>query len=208
MSLTPDLENKKADIKKLAQKALYDNRFVDELLEGILSKKDVIRSNSFNTLMMLSEMDAERLYHKWNLFSELLDSENTYHKYIAVYLIVNLLSADKDKRFDEIFPRFYALLEDSIVVAGHVAALSARIIHARPELEPRITEKLLDIDKTSQKHKYLLKAGAIDSFDSYFEGAKDKEGILRFVRQALAGDSPKTRKKAKEFLKKWDKQDA
>lgn len=208
MSLTLELENKKADIEKLARKALSDNNLIDDLLEGVLSKNDIVRSNSFNTLLMLCKKDAGRLYSKWNLVSGMLDCGNTYHKYIAVYLIVNLLPADNEKRFDEIFSSFYSLLNDSIVVAGHVAALSAKIVQAKPDLEPMVTAKLLEIDKTSQKHKDLLKAGAIDSFDNYFESAKDKKGILNFVRASLSGQSPKTRKKAKEFLKKWEKQDA
>jgi hypothetical protein len=205
MSLTPELENKKTDICKLAQKALSDNILVDELLEGVLSKKDVVRSNSFRVLLSITEIDAEKLYLNWNLFAGMLESENTYHKYIAAYLIVNLLPADRAKRFDEIFSSFYALLDGSIVVAGHVTTLSAKVVKSRPDLEPRITSKLLEIEKTSQKHKDLLKAGAIDSFGSYFDSAKDKKGILRFVRQSLDCESPKTRKKkAREFLQKFD----
>jgi len=49
-----------------------------------------------------------------------------------------------------------------------------------------------------------VKAGAIEALDEYFEEAKDKKKILEFVKDQLKCTSPKTRKKAKEFLKKWE----
>ncbi len=208
MNQIPDLENKKADIQKLAQIALTDKDFFSRLLEGILSKKDVVRANSFHTLLLVYEKNPEKLYPKWDFFGDLLDSDNTYHKYIGIYLLANLLPRDKEHRFDAIFDKFYSLLNDSVVVAGHVTTLSAKIVKSRPDMEPKVTSRLLDIDKTFQKHKDLIKAGAIDSFDSYFESAKNKKGILSFVRKSLNGESPKTRKKAKDFLKKREQQDA
>lgn len=203
-----DLENEKADIRKLAQIAMTDEKAQRGLLEGILAKNDSVRSNSFHTLLLICEKSPERLYPKWDFFVSLLDSDNTYHAYIAVYLIANLLPADKEGRFDKIFDKYYGLLNSSVVVAGHVTALSSKIVESRPDLESKVTAKLLDIDKTAQKHKGLIKAGAIDSFDTYFEDAKDRKGILCFVRESLNSESPKTRKKAKEFLKKFDVADA
>jgi hypothetical protein len=56
----------------------------------------------------------------------------------------------------------------------------------------------------------LIKSYAIEAFDEYFETAEDedKKMILEFVRGQVASSSPKTRKKAKEFLKKWDQSKA
>jgi hypothetical protein len=60
----------------------------------------------------------------------------------------------------------------------------------------------MSIDGTAQKHKDLVKSGAIQAFDEYFLEADDKEEILEFVREQLTCRSPKTRKEAKKFLKK------
>lgn len=206
MNQIPDLENKKADIQKLAQIALTDKGFFSRLLEGILSKKDVVRANSFHTLLLVCEKNPEKLYPKWDFFGDLLDSDNTYHKYIGIYLLANLLPRDKERRFDAIFDKFYSLLNDSVVVAGHVTTLSAKIVKSRPDMEPKVTGKLLDIDKTTQKHKDLIKAGAIDSFAEYFDLIEDKKRVIRFVHDQLECTSPKTRKKAREFLKRFDKE--
>jgi len=93
--------------------------------------------------------------------------------------------------------------KDLILATAVGLEISARIARAKPGLQTKITDRLLNIDKTSQEHKDLIKAGAIESFSEYFEESKDKNEIIEFVKKQLNCESPKTRKKAKEFLKKW-----
>ena len=134
----------------------------------------------------------------------MINSDNAFWKFIAVQLIANLTNVDIKKKFEKIFDKYYDLLNDSVIVAGHITANSGKIARAKPELQSKITNKLLNIDKTTQKHKDLIKAGAIESFNEYFDEAKNKEEIIKFVKKQLNCKSPKTIKKAKEFLKKWD----
>lgn len=185
------------------KEALKDESALSELLEALKSKDDTERYGSFEVLLRLSEEQPELLYPRWDFLANMLDSDNTYWKLIAVRLIANLTKVDTEDRFEKIFNKYYNLLNDSVIVAGHITANSGKIARAKPKLQAEITDKLLNIDKTSQKHKDLIKSGAIDSFDEYFGESKDKERIVEFVKQQLNCESPKTRKKAKEFLKKW-----
>lgn len=102
-----------------------------------------------------------------------------------------------------IFDKYYNLLNDSVIVAGHITADSGKIAKAQPQLQAKITNRLLNLDETKQKHKDLIKAGAIESFSEYFEESQDKKRIMDFVKQQLHCESPKTRKIAKEFLRRW-----
>ena len=74
-------------------------------------------------------------------------------------------------------------------------------------METSITTKLLNIDRThyDPDRKDLIKGYAIEAFSEYFEEAENKKGIIEFVKNQLKAKSPRTRKKAKEFLKKWKK---
>ena len=102
---------------------------------------------------------------------------------------------------------FYDLLDDrSMVVAYYVAQTSAKIIKAKPELENRITSKLLAIDKTHHLsgRKELIKAGIIEAFDKLFENTGIRPELIDFVKQQLNSESRKTAKLAKVFLEKWD----
>jgi len=76
----------------------------------------------------------------------------------------------------------------------------------KPNLQTKITNRLLNIEKTHRgKQTALMKAYAIEVFNEYFEEALDNERILDFVKARLESKSPKTRKVAKIFLKRWRK---
>jgi hypothetical protein len=202
-----ELNKKSINVKKVAKKALEDKAALSELLEGVLSKKEIIRFNSFKVLLLLSEEHPKVLYAKWDFFADLLSSPNTYFKYIAIHIITNLTKVDTESRFEKIFDKFYGLLDDkSVIPASHVAGSSAKIARAKPGLQTKITNKLLAIDKTHHQpeRKDLIKGYAIDSLSEFFEESRNKKKILDFVEKQLNARSPRTRKKAKEFIEKWD----
>ena len=202
-----ELGKKNINVKKVAKKALDDNAVLSELLEGVLSKKERIRFNCFKVLLLISEVHPRVLYAKWDFFADLLSSPNTYFKYIAIHIITNLTKVDSKDNFEKIFSKFYALLDDtSIIPASHVAGNSAKIVKAKPKLQTKITNKLLAIDKTHHhpERRDLIKGYVIDAFSEYFEGSRNKKKILDFVEKQLNARSPRTRKKAKEFLERRD----
>jgi hypothetical protein len=99
---------------------------------------------------------------------------NSFHKYIAIHIIANLTKADAENKFEKLFDTYYGLLSDkSIIPAAHVAVNSGKIALAKPALQSKITSRLLDIDNVVQRHKDLVKAGAIDTFDAYFDKSND-----------------------------------
>ena len=191
---------------EIAKKAIKDQELLSKLLEGILSKEDEIRYPSFKALLIISEEDPEVLYPKWDFLAGLINSDNSYRKLIALRLIANLTKADTENKFEEIFDDYYSILdEDKMMTAGHLAGNSGKIAKAKPKLQSKITNKLLNIDKTHRgKQKELIKAYAIEAFDEYYEESEDKKKIIEFVKKRLESESPKTRKKAKEFLEKWE----
>jgi hypothetical protein len=195
-----------AAAKELAKKAIKDKGLFAELLQRILSKDDRTRYTSFKALMFISVERPELLYPHWKYFANMLDRENTHSKYIAIYLIASLTRVDTESKFEKIFDRYYNLLDDkSVIPSAHVARNSGKIVKAKPELEAKITGKLLSIDGTHHKlsHKELIKGEAIEAFNEYFGEAKDKKKIMEFVKEQLESKSPKTRKNASEFLKRW-----
>ena len=206
MSVLSDLGKKSVSVESVAVEALEDKEVLSELLEGILSKKDVIRFKSFKALLLISEEHPQALYPKWDFFEDLLDSDNNYLKYIAIYLIANLTRVDTENRFEQIFNEYYSILDDErTMTAAHLAANSGKIAKAKPKLRSKITNRLLNIDKAHRgKQEELIRGYAIEAFNEYFAEIKDKEKILEFVKKQLKSKSPRTRKKAREFLKKWE----
>jgi hypothetical protein len=191
------------DVGNLAK--VIESKELSEALEGILSKKDKVRFRCFKFLLHVSEEQPEMLYPRWDYLVELLDSDNHYHRYIAINLLANLAKVDGENRFEAIFDKYFGNIDgDRTMVAGQAALNSGKIAKAKPKLEAKITDRLLNIGKTHRgKQVDLIKAYAIEAFNEYFGESSEKQGILDFVTAQLDSKSPKTRKASKEFLKKW-----
>ncbi len=198
------------DPETMAQHALRHERALQDLLEGISPKtqKSVIRESSSKAVLYLSEQHPEALLPHWAYFVKLLRSDNGFSKYVAIHVIANLVAAGDDDRFEKSFNTFYRLLDDeSVMVASHVAGVSGQIACAKPQLQSKITQRLLTIEQTHfpPDRQALIISYAIQSFDQYFAdtAARDQDRILAFVQQRVDCASPKTRKLAKDFVKKW-----
>jgi len=204
--MLPEMNDKDADIETVVEKALAAPELLSEIWNGLTSKEETLRYNCHKVLISISEKNGKLLYPKWDYLVEFLSSINSYRKMSAIQLIASLTGIDDENRFEKIVDKYYGLLDDkSMIVAIYVAASSGRIVSAKPHLEREITNRLLDIDNTHhpEDRKPLIKAGAIEAFDEYFQEASEKEKIVSFVREQLNCDSPKTRKLAREFLGKW-----
>ena len=145
------------------------------------------------------------MYPKWDYLAALLKSDNHYHRYVSINILANLAKVDVKNKFEKIFDEYFGNIdEDRTMVAAQTALNSGKIAIAKPNLQTKVTNRLLNIGKTHQgKQTELIKAYAIEAFSEYFEESSGKNMILDFVEAQLESKSPKTRKLAKEFLKKW-----
>jgi hypothetical protein len=201
-----DLNKKDANIKVLAEKALTDEELFHELLEGIISKDDTIRSNSFDILKIISAENPEFLYPKWDYFHKMLMSKNNYHKYIAIYILADLTKVDKENKFDAVFEDYYGILAgDRVMTASHVALNSSKIAVNKPELQEKILDRLLDIDNIHQgRQKELVKAYVIEALRKMYPEIKDKKRVMKFIMEQLGSPSPKARDLAACFIDKYE----
>jgi len=197
----------KDEIKKIAKIAMLDKKVLDKILNVSLSKKDEIRFKNYNVLLFISENYPNILYQKWDFFSDILDSNNHYHRYIAINILANLSKIDIENKFEKIFEKYFENISSNrTMVAGQAAINSGKIAKHKPHLRLKITNILLTIDKIHKgKQTELMKAYAIEAFSDFFEDFEDKKIILNFIKAQLNSESPKTKKKASEFLKKWSK---
>jgi hypothetical protein len=205
--MKPDLRSKNVDIADAAKAALKDKEFLLELIKNLKSKKETIRFNSSKVLALISNENPDVLYPYWDFFFALLDGNNTYWKCSGIPIIANLTRVDGENRFEKMFETYYSLLNDkkSFIPAAYLARSSSTIARSKPNLQAKITEKLLRIDKTHHhpQRRDLVKSDIIEAFDEYFEEVEDKTKIVAFVKEQLKCDSPKTRKIAAKFLEKW-----
>ena len=183
---------------------------VKEALRGLESKNARIRDQHFYTLLRISEQSPDQLYPAWDTLVSILRKAEVSNKYVAIHLLANLVWIDTENRFEQIFDEFYQLLSyESPVVAAHIAGTAGNIMRAKPHLQPKITSLLLDTDRVNHcRHPELLKSYVIESFDACFEfiPSQEQKRVIGFVKRQINSESPKARKKAKDFIRKWVRQ--
>ena len=203
-----NFEKKNVSVESIVKRVIKDNNLIGDLLEFTSSEKATIKYKSLKVLTLLSEQNSKLLYSKWDFFVNLLDNENTFLRTIGATIIANLTIVDKDQKFENIFDKYYNLLEDkSMINAANIAQRSGIIAKAKPHLQDEITNKLSNIDKThhSLECKNIIKGKIILSFEEYFEEYKNKEKIIQFAQKELKNTRSATRKKAEKLIRKWDK---
>jgi hypothetical protein len=144
------------------------------------------------------------LYSKWDYFANLLSSNNHYHRYISINILANLVAVDIENKFEDTYDKYFSNLDDKKpMVPGQAALNSGKIAKAKPNLQTQITNRSLYIEKTYRgKQIDLIKGYAIEAFNEYFAESSDKNKILNYVNEQLNSKSPKTKRLAKEFMKK------
>ena len=203
-----DFDKKSVRIENVAKKVVKDKKLLDDLLKGVFSDKAVIKYKSLKVLKLISQQKPGILYPEWDFFVELLNNDNTFLRAIGVTIIANLTRVDTKNKFEKIFNKYYGRLGDeSMINAANIAGHSGIIAKAKPHLQGKITNKLLDIDKThhSSECKNIIKGKAILSFGQYIDEFDNKKKIINFVKKELGNTRTATRKKAEKLLKKWDK---
>jgi hypothetical protein len=201
-------DKKGKHLEQVIEKTIADQMILKEVLKGLRSKKETFRYNCFKVLFQISKAQPLLLFSEWEYFLDLLDSPNSYHRMSAIYILSNLISVDTEKKFDLIFEKYFYHLDDpSMIVARYIAINAGKIAQAKPYLQTKITEKLLDIDNThhEESRKDLIKHDIIQSFSEFLEKIPEKEKIFSFVEKQINSSSPKTRKAAQGFLKRFGK---
>jgi hypothetical protein len=192
-------------VRDTAARAAAKSGLLALILKNMRSKNDTLRYNCYQVLLCVSESDPSALYPHWDALTEMLDSENRFFKYQAIYLIANLLSADAENRFEGIAQKYFGLIDsDSVMIASHLALNAGKIAKAKPELRPRIVRLLLNAGRKSAGHRNgeLLCSYIIEALGSFNLDTDQTAGVRAFVQEQMKSGSPKTRKTAKGFLER------
>jgi hypothetical protein len=201
-----ELEKEDFEPENFVEKVTENKNLLDKLFEGVSSKKEIYRYNSFQVLLLLSEKRPEMLYQKWDFFVDLLSKKNNYHKVVGIKIIANLSKIDKENKLEPIYDEYADLIKsESIMTVRTLVENLGKIAQAKPDLTKKITKTLMNVEKECSdfQQRELIKADVIKSFNIYFEQIEHQKEVLSYVKNQLKSDSTKTRKMAGSFLKKY-----
>lgn len=104
---------------------------------------------------------------------------------------------------EEIDPIIQTLEDKTNAVAEHAAANIGKLARAIPDIEPLITQSLLNLEHCERKNRDILMSKAIISFGYYFENSQKQDSIVRFVKNLAGKKGHYNRMCVCNFLKKF-----
>ena len=202
----------KKDIDEIVNQVIKNPKLIEALVSTINSEKGSIKFGCEKIVRLVSEKKPELVYPHFDFLVKLLDSENNFLKCGSIITISNLSSVDSKNQFEKIFNKYYAPVTGPMMItAANIVGNSWKIAQAKPNLIDRIVDEILKIEKAKYEHKGELSpecnnvvcGHAIDSFEKFFEKAKNQKKIMAFVKKQLNNTRPSVKKQAEKFIKKW-----
>jgi hypothetical protein len=197
--------------KQIVKEVIKSPECIPQLFAGLNHDKGNIKLGCEKILRLVSEQKPEIIYPYFDTFVKLLDSENNILKWGVIITISNLSSVDTENKFEKIFGKYYASINDkTMITASNIVKNSWKIALAKPELAEKISKEILKVEKVRYENKGQLSpecnniicGHAIDSFEKFYDEIKDKKPITDFIKRQLNNTRKSVAKKAKKFLSK------
>ena len=204
--------------QKIAKKNFNIDAFVDIAIENeevrntiihhMLTHADImVYYHCYYVVEKASRLEPEVFYPYWYEIADLLNHKNSYHRDFALDILGNLAKVDEEHRFPEIQDAYFNLINDEKFMTGHCCVKNlVKIYRHKAELRERIVGTLLNIDDHcdyTEKQIGVLKADILDIFDEIYEQDPEQSAINTFIRAEANCISPKTRKRARELIRKY-----
>ncbi len=209
IDLLGKLGKKEIKAEDVAKNVIKDPSLLPEIFNGVSSANALIRYGCAKILRIVSEENPEKLYPRMDLFIEQLNSDKRILKWNALYIIANLARVDVEDKFDDIFDKYYGLLDaEYMITVANVVSNSGKIAKAKPHLTKKITRELLKTENLTikshltQECKNIIIGHAISALDMYFDQIENKNEVISFVKRQLNNTRNATKIKAEKFLEK------
>jgi hypothetical protein len=207
-TLIEEISVKDVDVDKFVQLAVSNDRVRDEIVKQMVTHPHImVYYHCYYVVDKASRQRPDLFYSYWPEIAALLQHPNSYHRDFALTVIANLTQVDQGDLFAGIYDDYFAHVNDDKFMTGQCCIQnSVKIFRHKPELRERIIALLLDVDHLctyTEKQKAVLRADILDVFDEVYEQVRDKIGVNAFIKDSISSISPKTRRRAKEFVKKY-----
>lgn len=196
------------DVDEFVQLAIRDENAREEIVNQMLTNSAImVYYHCYYVVDKASQKRPGLFYRYWDEIAELLHHKNSYHRDFGLEIIGNLTKVDHENRFSEIVEDYFGIINDEKFMTGNCCVRNLQKIYKhKAELRERIIRTLLDIDNRcdyTEKQKGVLKSDVLEVLDEIYEGVQDREDINAFIRAEISSVSPKTRKKAKQLVRKY-----
>ncbi len=203
-----NISNKNFNKDYFIRLALESKIIRDEYIHLLLNHKHIMVY--YHLFYVLDQCTAEKpqlFYVYFNDLKKLLHNKNSYHRDIGITLIANLAIVDKNNLINEIIDDYLKLLHDEKFMTSQCLVKNlGKIIDSKEKLVKKASTFLIEqftLLKYKEKQKDLLQGDIINTLERAYIKKVNKRLITQYVKGAIDSRSPKCRKIAKDFIKKY-----
>jgi hypothetical protein len=190
-------------LNELMQQVSVDPTYIQSLIET-LDDKTTARLKAAKKLQLISQANPSLLYPFFDVFVKLLDSTSSVLLWNGIIILSHLVKVDTEKRFDNIFDRYYKHLWDGkLVTAANILASSGRIARYRPDMDGKITTELLKVDLIplpTAECREVARGHVLTSLAECSDLLKDNRTVRDFILRCSSSHRPAVKKKAEDLL--------
>ncbi len=176
----------------------------------LLSEDPRIRYGCAKNLLAVAAEKPSEIYPDLDFFVKFLNGKNKVLKWTAIDIIGAVSRVDDADKVDKLIGKLFGLLNaGNMITANHAITALANIARAKPAYQTEITRELLRIEHynyDTDECRNIAIGKVILAIGTYFNKLEDKEKTIEFVRRQTQNTRNATRKKAGQFLKKYNRQ--
>ena len=207
-ALAEAISVKDVDVDTFVHLAVSDDSARDAIVKHMVTHPHImVYYHCFYVVDKASRQRPDLFYPYWPEVAALLQHSNSYHRDFALTIIANLTQVDQDDLFAGVYTDYFAHINDDKFMTGQCCVQnSVKIIRHRPDFRDRILALLLDMERLctyTEKQKAVLRADVLDVLDEVYAEVRDRTEVHAFINDSITSLSPKTRRKAKELVKKY-----
>ncbi|MBP1918373.1 hypothetical protein [Youngiibacter multivorans] len=191
-----------------------DPAALSDMVGIMVNGKGAVRFKCDKALRRLAEKEPDLAYAYFDEIASLLVSDNSFLRWGAILTVSGLAAADAERKIDRYLDTWLALLDSGHVVdSANMAGNAWKVVKARPDLEPVVTEALLSVENStyyykgevSEECRLVAMGAALQSFMEYFHDSSMKAEILAFANRVALCPRKKTSSLALKLLGRYEK---
>lgn len=206
----------KPDVPRLAARAGADPALLENLFAAASTQRSPVRYSCTKAVRILSEEQPQAVYPHFDAVAAWLEDANSFVKWDGILTLANLAAVDAENRFAPLYGEYFGLIRSpQMVTAANVAGNAWKFVLARPEWEPDITRRLLEVPRIVYLHhgepspecSRVLCGHVLDCFDRYFDQSQSQTAMLDFAKSQLDSPRKAVAKSAARFLRRHGKKE-
>lgn len=202
-------------LQDLVKRALDDPTMIDACFEIIGTESSGIKFASTKIIRLISEQKPELVYPYYDVVMGWFEHPNSFIKWDGIRIMANLWDVDRAVKFMPMYERYFDMIRDpQMITAANVIGQAWKLISIRPELEPDITRRLLEVPNITYLYKgepspecgRIVSGQVLECFGHYFDRSTQQKEMLDYAYKLLDCPRKAVSKNAERFLKRFEKQ--